>query len=180
MAAVGGAAAAVIVGVAALAGAFSGPGGRPGQSGVKPPSQSSGVSSQRASSSVLGTATARPTPRPSAASPEALCRQLTDDFMHPTPESRAAENTLVQQLSKLAGGQLHIIGYCARQSGAGAHGYDPGVHGGAGGPAAGNQPGGGGFGQQGRRGLAGRNQAVPATGARFLPAGLFRAGRTAQ
>jgi hypothetical protein len=151
MAAASGAAAAVIICVAALAGAFSGPGGQPGRSGLRPSPQSSSASSQRATSSVLGTATARPTPRPSAVSPEALCRKYMDYFMHPEPPtSRPGEDAVVQQLGKLAGGKLQIIGYCARQLGVGAaHRYNTDFRGGAGDPAAGNQPGEGGFGGHG-------------------------------
>jgi hypothetical protein len=41
-----------------------------------------------------------------------------DYFMHPAPPaSRPDENAVVQELGKLAGGQLRIIGYCARQLG---------------------------------------------------------------
>jgi hypothetical protein len=175
MAAASGAAAAVIIGVAALAGVFSGPGGHQGPSGFHPSTQSSSAS-HRATSSVLGTATARPTPRPSAVSPQVLCRQAMD-FMHPyQPGSQAAENAVLQQLRKLAGGEAGIIGYCARQLGMDrAHGDKADFQGGAGDPAAGNQPGGGGFGdhetpRSGREG----------PGARSLSAGSFRAGRTAR
>jgi hypothetical protein len=152
MAAASAAAAAVIVCVAALAGAFSGPSGQQGPSGPRPSPQSSSASSHRVTSSVLGTATARPTPRPSAVSPEVLCRQSMDYFMHPEPlASRPAENAVLQQLGKLAGGQLGIIDYCARQLGVGAaHRYNTDFQGGAGDPAAGNQPGEGGFGEHGR------------------------------
>jgi hypothetical protein len=156
MAAACGGAAAVIIGVAALAGAFSGPGGQPGRSGLRASSPSSTASSKRATSSVLGTATARPTPpppRPSAVSPEALCHQFMDYFMHlEPPASRTKEDTVVQQLSTLAGGRLQVIGYCARQLGMdSAHGHDPGQPGGAGDPAAGDHPGKGGFGEPGAR-----------------------------
>lgn len=173
MAAAGGAAAAVIVGVAALAGAFSGPGGQPGPSGLRTTAQSTSASSHRATSSVLGTATARPTPRPTPVSPQTLCQQARDYVMHP-PANRSAEDAVVQQLSKLAGGQRQIIGYCVRQLGLDrAHGDKAGFQGGAGGPAAGNQPGGGGFGDHGasRSGREG-------SGARSLSAGLLRPGRT--
>jgi hypothetical protein len=162
MAAACGGAAAVIIGVAALAGAFSGPGGQPGRSGLRASSPSSTASSKRAISSVLGTATARPTPptppppplpRPSAVSPEALCHQFMDYFMHPEPPgNRSAEDTALQQLSTLAGGRLQVIGYCARQLGLNAaHGYDTGQPGGAGDPAAGDHHGLGGFGEPGTR-----------------------------
>jgi hypothetical protein len=173
-----GAAAAVIICVAALAGAFSGPGGQQGRSGLRPSPQSSSASSQRATSSVLGTATARPKPRPSAVSPEALCRQFMDYFMHPDPP---AENAVVQQLGKLAGGQLRIIGYCARQvGGAAAHGHSTGFQGGAGDPAAGNQPGEGGFGEPGPPRFGRAGSTFPSAGDRSTSAGPFRVGRTAR
>jgi hypothetical protein len=178
MAAASGAAAAVIIGVAALAGAFSGPSGEPGRSGVPQISQSSGASSQRASSSVLGTATARPAPRPSATSPQALCHQFMDYFMHP-PASRSGEDAVLQQLSKLARGQPRIIGYCARQLGMDrAHGDKAGFQGGAGDPAAGNQPGAGGSGDHHPSRFGRPGSAFPAVRARSLSAGPFRAGRT--
>jgi hypothetical protein len=178
MAAACGAAGAVIICVAALAGAFSGPGGQQGRSGPRPSPQSSSASSQRATSSVLGTATARPTPRPSAVSPEALCRQFMDFFTHPEP---SAEKAVVQQLGKLAGGQLRIMGYCARQfGGEPAHGYNTGFHGGAGDPAAGNPPGGGGFGKPGTPRFGRAGSAFPSVRDRSMSAGPFRGGRTAR
>ena len=174
MAAACGAAAAVIIGVAALAGAFSGPGGAQGRSGLRPSPQLSSASSHRVTSSVLGTATARPTPPPSPVSPQVLCRQAMDDFMHRyQSENQAAENAVLQQLSKLAGGEPGIIGYCARQLGMDrAHGDKADFQGREGDPAAGNQPGGGGFGDHGTPRFGQK------AAARSLSAGSFRAGRT--
>jgi len=41
-------------------------------------------------------------------------------FTHPeSPENRSAETAVVKQLSGLAGGWMRIMGYCARQFGAG-------------------------------------------------------------
>ena len=175
-AAAGGAAAALIIGVAAAAGAFSGPSGHQGPSGSHPSTRSSSAS-QRATSSVLGTATARPAPRPSAVSPQELCHQAMDYFMH--PYQRGAENDVLQQLSKLAGGQPQIFGYCARELGMDrAHGDKAGFQGGAGDPAAGNQPGKGGFGQPGTSRFGRGGPAFPSAGARSLSAGQFRAGQT--
>jgi len=80
----------------------------------------------------------------------------------------------MQQLSKLAGGQSRIVGYCVRRLGLDrAHGDKAGFQGGPGDPAAGNQPGGGGFGDHGASwsGRAG-------SGARSLSGGPLRAGRT--
>jgi len=153
MAAACGGAAAVIIGVAAFAGAFSGPGEQPGRSGLRPSLPSSSASSQRATTSVLGTATARPTPRPSPVNPDALCHQFMDSFMRPEPPgNQSTEDAVVQQLSKLAGGRLQVVEYCARELGRdSAHGHDPRLPGGAGAPAAGDQPGRGGFGGPGAR-----------------------------
>jgi len=176
-----GAAAAAIICVAALAGAFSGPGGQQGRSGQRPSPQASGTGGHRVTSSVLGTATARPTPSPSAVSPEALCRQYMDFFTHPeSPASWTAEKAVVQQLSGLAGGWPRIIGYCAGQFGAVAHGSNPGFQGGARAPGAGYPQGRGGLGGAGAPRLGRAGQAFPAAGARSLSAGLLRAGRTAR
>jgi hypothetical protein len=151
MAAASGGAAAVIIGVAALAGAFSGPGGQPGQSELRPSLPPSSASSQRATTSVLGTATAPPAPRPSPVNPDALCHQFMDSFIHP-PANRSTEDAVVQQLSKLAGGRLPVIDYCVRELGLdSAHGHGTGLPGGSGHPAAGDQPGKGGFGEPGAR-----------------------------
>jgi hypothetical protein len=128
VAAASGAAAAVIIGVAALAGAFSGPGGQPGPSALKASPTASDTSSHHPTSSVLGTATARPTPPAPTVSPRSLCHQYMDFFVH--PEQPAAEHAVIQQLGQLAGGEKGIFGYCARQLGAGARGYNPGFQGG--------------------------------------------------
>jgi hypothetical protein len=160
MAAACGSAAAVIVCVVALAGGFSGPSGQQGRSGPRPSPQASSASSHRVTSSVLGTATARPTPRPSVLSPGELCHQYMGYFTHPAPAAnRSAENAVVKQLSKLAGGQPQIFGYCARQLGA-AHGHDPGFQGGAGDPAGGNPAGHDGFGEHGTARLGGSGSAI--------------------
>lgn len=178
MAAACGAAAAVIVGVAALAGAFSGPGGQQGRSGLRLVPRSSSASSQRATTSVLGTAPAPPTPRPSPPSPEALCHQFMGYLMHP-PSSRSTEDAVLQQLSKLAGGQQQVIGYCTRQLGMDrAHGDKASFQGGPGDTAAGNQPGQGGFGEPGTSRFGRGGSAVPSAGARSLSPGQFSAGRT--
>jgi hypothetical protein len=146
-----GGAAAVIIGVAALAGAFSGPGGQPGRPGLPLSAPSSSASSQRATTSVLGTATAPPTPRPTPANPKALCQQFMGYFMHP-PANRSTEDAVVQQLSKLADGRQRVIYYCVKELGLDStHRHDPGLPGGAGDPAAGDQPGKGGFGEPGAR-----------------------------
>jgi len=128
MAAACGAAAAAIVCVLALAGAFSGPSGQ-GQPGKRPSLQAS-ASSQRATPSLLGSATAGPTP--SAVSPEQLCHQYMNFFTHPESYGNwTAEKGVVQQLSKLAGGHMRINGYCDGQSGARTHGHHPDFQGGA-------------------------------------------------
>jgi hypothetical protein len=173
------AAAAVIICVATLAGAFSGPSGQPGPSGQSSSPQASDTSSHHATSSVLGTATARPTPRPSAVSPQSLCRQYKDFFTHPErPGNRPAEDAVLKQLSKLAGGELRIIGYCARQLGEG-HGYGSRFPGGAGDPG-GDPSGHGGFGEPGTSRFDRAGSALPAADARSMSAGPFKAGRTAR
>jgi hypothetical protein len=101
-----------------------------------------------------------------------------DYYLHP-PANRSAEDAVVQQLSKLANGQPRIIGYCLKQLGMDrAHGDKAGFQGGAGDPAAGNQPGDGGSGDHGtsRSGRAG--PAFPDARTRSLSAGSFRAGQT--
>ena len=168
MAAACGAAAAVIIGVAALAGAFSGPSGQPGQSGQHQTSQASGTSSHRATSSVLGTATAPPTPRPSATSPATLCNQYMDFLKHPGQHANrtAEEDAVVQQLTKLANGKMRIFGYCIRQLGMGEwHGYDTRFPGGEGDPGGGDPSGRGGSGEP---------------GAKSTSAGPLKAGQTAR
>ena len=137
-----GAAAAVIVGVAALAGAFSGPAGQQAPAGHQTV-QASDTSSRRPMSSVLGTATTRPTPRPSGsghtASPKALCYEYMKFFMRPeSPAGWSREAALGKQLSTLAGGRAQVMSYCARQLGAGSH---PDFRYGQGAPVPGGQPG---------------------------------------
>lgn len=120
------AAAAVIVGVAALAGAFSGPGGRPWPAGphssaTAPVAEPSG----RPTSPVLegGAArepTVRPTPTPSgqpagagagaAPAPEELCVQYF-------ASGEAPGYSVIQQLTELAGGAWNISHYCDEQLG---------------------------------------------------------------
>jgi hypothetical protein len=181
MAAACGTAAAVITGVVALAGGFSGPSGHQGQPGQPPSASASSASSHRAISSVLGTATARPTPTPSAVSPQALCRQFMDFLTHPEPRTNwPAENAVVQQLAKLSGGQLRIIEYCVGQLGAGGHGHDPAFQGGPGAPGGGHPQGRDGFGGPGAPRVGGAESAFSSGGARLGSAGPFRAGRTAR
>jgi hypothetical protein len=176
MTAVGGAAAAVIVCVAALAGAFSGPAGQQARSGHPSSTQSTSTSSKRPTSSVLGTATAHPTPRPSgsgqASSPEALCHQYMEFFTHPA--SRSTETTVVKQLSDLAGGWMRITGYCAKQLGA------EDFPGGSGAPDSGHQSGHGGHGDSGGPRTDRAGSAYPLPGARSRPAGEIRTARTAR
>jgi hypothetical protein len=159
MAAVGGAAAAVIVGVAALAGTFSGPSGHQGPAGQLPGATQpiTDSSSTRATTPVLdeGGASTVPTPKPSAtaASPSALCRQYMEFLTHPgSSANRQAENAVFQQLSMLAGGPLRIGVYCATQFGRVPSGSGPGHqgglgnYGGVGSPLPGMPPGRSGFG----------------------------------
>jgi hypothetical protein len=185
MAAASGAAAAVIVCVAALAGAFSGPPGPQARPGPQSSPQAASTSSKRPTSSVLGTATAHPTPRPSgsaqAASPAALCRQYMGFFTHPeSPADWSAQNAVVKQLSGLAGGRTRIMGYCARQTGARTSWPNPGFHGGPGAPVPGNQPGRDGGGEPAMPRLGRAGPAVPGVRARSLSATPVRAGRTAR
>jgi hypothetical protein len=127
----GGAAAVVIVGGIALAGVFSAGNGHPGLLG-----RSSGATSAAPQTSrpgpngVEGTAskepTASPTPSHSAGrqsssggnaapGPSELCRQYLESFARPGSRSDwAAERGDLQQLSNLAGGQWHVLGYCMR------------------------------------------------------------------
>lgn len=176
MTAVGGAAAAVIVGVAALAGAFSGPAGQQARPGHPSSPQPASTSSKRPTSSVLGTATARPAPRPSgsgqASSPGALCQQYIGFFTHPANWS--TEYAVVKQLSGLAGGWMRITGYCAKQFGA------EGFPGGSGAPDSGYQQGYGGHGDSDGPGTDRAGSAYPLPGARSLPAGEIRTARTAR
>jgi hypothetical protein len=129
--AAGGAAAVVIVGGIALAGVFSAGHEHPGLLG-----RSSGATSAAPQTShpgpngVEGTAskepTASPTPSHSAGQqsssganaapgPSELCRQYLESFGHQGSRSDlAAEQGDLQQLSKLAGGPWHVLGYCMR------------------------------------------------------------------
>jgi hypothetical protein len=129
--AAGGAAAVVIVGGIALAGVFSAGNGHPGLLG-----RSSGATraapqtSRPGLNGVEGTAskepTASPTPSHSAGQqsssganaapgPSELCRQYLESFARPGSRSdQAAERGDLQQLSNLAGGQWHVLGYCMR------------------------------------------------------------------
>jgi hypothetical protein len=176
-----GAAAAVIVFVAGLAGAFSGPGGQQAGPGHQPSVQASGTSSKHPTSSVLGTATAHPVPRPSTVNPEALCRQYMEFFTRPESSSDwSAEKARGEQLSSLAGGRMRIMGYCARHSGTGASGGSQGYQGGAGGPGSGSQPGRGGHGEPVIPRLGRARSALPQAGTRPSPAGPVRTGRTAR
>ena len=146
MSAVCGVAAAVIVGVMALAGTFSGPGGQQARTGQRPSVQATDTSTKRPTSSLLGTATARPTPRPSgsgqAASPETLCRQYMEFlFMRPIPAAGSPKSSVYQQLSRLAGGgSMRIALYCAGHFRAAGAGFNPGHQGGPGDFGAGNLP----------------------------------------
>ena len=93
--------------------------------------------------------------RKGAPGPSELCRQFLESFAHPGSRSDwAAERDDLQQLSSLAGGARHILGYCTQlqpwamtqdQSGAdpgglGFPGDSPGSAG-AGGPAGQGGPG---------------------------------------
>ena len=121
MAAACGAAAAVIVASAALAGGFSGAGRAAGTVGQRPSPRRRSASSQRGTSSVLGDGD-RPPDAP------ALRGQPGSTLVPPVhgrtsrtqsrPASWSAENAVVQQLSKLAGGRADhgtAFGYCAGQ-----------------------------------------------------------------
>ena len=169
MSAACGVAAAVIVGVMALAGTFSGPGGQQGRTGQRPSVQATGTSSKHPTSSLLGTATARPTPRPSgssqAASPETLCHQYMEFlFMRPVPAAGSPESSVYQQLSRLAGdGPMRIAFYCAGLSRQSEPGSSPGGRGRPGEPAV---P---------RADRAGPG--APQAGARSLRTGSSRAGQ---
>jgi len=127
--AVGGAAAVVIVGGVALAGGFSGVGGQQGLLGHNAGATSAAPQTSIAGSNgVEGTAAKEPTASPSpsrtagqqsaggsgaTSGPSALCRQYLEFFEHSKSQSdRAAENGDFQQLSQLAGGPWHVIGYC--------------------------------------------------------------------
>ena len=129
--AAGGAAAVVIVGGIALAGVFSAGNGHPGVLGRSSGAASAATQTSRPGpNGVEGTAskepTASPTPSHSAGQqsssganaapgPSELCRQYLESFAHQGSRSdRAAERVNLQQLSNLAGGPWHILGYCMR------------------------------------------------------------------
>ena len=120
-----GAAAVVVVGGVAVAGVFSSGGGHPGQLG-----HSAGATSATTSAShpvpngLDGSATKEPTAHPtpshsagqqSADGPDAaaLCRQYLAFLTHPESSSDwTNEAGTIHQLSELAGGSRHIVGYC--------------------------------------------------------------------
>ncbi|MGH3212303.1 MAG: hypothetical protein ACRDNO_31515 [Trebonia sp.] len=127
----GGAAAVVIVGGVALAGVFSGGNGHPGVLGSSSGATSAAPgTSNPGSNGVEGSASKEPTasPTPShsvgqqsssgantAPGPSELCRQFLESFAHPGSRSdRAAERDDLQQLTNLAGGAGHILGYCSQ------------------------------------------------------------------
>ena len=181
MAAACGAAAAVIVGVAALAGAFSGPSGQQGRSGPRSSPQSSSTSSQRATSSVLGTATARPTPRPSGpvGEPGSAVPSVHGLLHAPEPPAnRSAENAVVQQLEQA--GRRAVADHRLLRQAAWRRGAGNGFQGGAGDPGAGNQPGEGGHGEHGTAAVWPDGIGLPCPAPGPCPAGPVRAGRTAR
>jgi hypothetical protein len=127
--AVGGVAAVVIVGGSALAGVFSGGIGHPGLLGGSSGAASAAPQTSPAGSNeVEGTASTEPTASPTtsnsagqqssgganaAPGPSELCRQYLDFFTHPGSSAGAAAGSAnFQQLSNLAGGARHILGYC--------------------------------------------------------------------
>jgi hypothetical protein len=177
----GSAAAAVVIGAAALAGAFSGPGGQQGSAGYRATAQAAAdTSSGHATSPVLegggsSVSAARPThradtPQPAAGygtagSPQELCRQYVNFFTHPKQSANwSAENAVIQQLSKLAGGPMRINGYCARQFQATGPGTDPNRQGGAGAPGSAPQPGPGRFAEPAMPGAGRAGAGAPFSG----------------
>jgi hypothetical protein len=172
MAVVGSAAAAVIIGAAALAGAFSGPGGHQGPAGPSSAQAAADTSNGHATSPVLeggghSVPPARPTHRPdtsqpTAASPQELCRQYVNFRMHPGPPANwPAENATIQRLSSLAGGPLRINGYCAERLGAAGPGPGPDHQGGAEAPGSGSQPGPGRFAEPATQNLSRAGAGAP-------------------
>jgi hypothetical protein len=120
-----GAAAVVVVGGVALAGVFSSAGGHPGQPGHSADATSATTSASHPVSNGLdGSATKEPTAHPtpsnypggqSADGPDAaaLCRQYLAFLTHPESASDwANERGTIRQLSELADGSRHIVGYC--------------------------------------------------------------------
>jgi uncharacterized membrane protein YgcG len=115
----------VVVGGVALAGVFPSAGGHPGQPGRSAGATSATTSASHPVSNGLdGSATKEPTARPtpskspgqqSADGPDAavLCRQYLAFLMHPESSSDwANEGGTIHQLTELAGGSRHIVGYC--------------------------------------------------------------------
>jgi hypothetical protein len=125
LAGVAGAAAVVVVGGFALAGGFSGAGGHPGQPGHSAGATSATTpASHPVSNGLDGSATKEPTAHPtpshspggqSADGPDAaaLCRQYLAFLRHPESSSDwANEGSTIRQLSELANGSRHVVGYC--------------------------------------------------------------------
>ncbi len=129
--AAGGAAAVVIVGGIAFAGVFSPGNGPPGVLGSSSGATSAAPpTSRQGPNGVEGTASKEPTvsPTPSHSAgqqsssganavpgPSELCRQYLESFGRQGSRSdRAEERSDLQQLSKLAGGPWHVLGYCMR------------------------------------------------------------------
>ncbi|HEX9042068.1 MAG TPA: hypothetical protein VF838_13730 [Trebonia sp.] len=164
-----GAAAAVIVCVVALAGAFSGSSGQQGRPGQRPSLQATDTSSKRPASSVLGTATAHPVPSTSTDSPAELCRKYMDFFTdQEAPADWSGEKAIGQQLSSLAGGWTRIVDYCAGQLGAGASRSNPDFRDRAGASDPGSQAGRGDPGASAWPRVGRARLATPQPGARSL------------
>ena len=121
---------ALIVGVAALAGAFSGSGGQGGQAENSASANPSASASGSPRPQVLGEGASKEpitNPTPSAngahsagssssagAERNELCRQYFEFFIHPfAPGSRSSEDAIFKELSELAGSPAGIFGYCA-------------------------------------------------------------------
>lgn len=119
---IGVAAAAAIVMIIALGGILPSPGKSPGHtsspSAAQPLVGSSGSQNVAAKSAapVRPSPSHRPATHPATAqSPQgrALCRTWFADFGHPQPHSKwAAEWSLFNRISKLAGGSWNVFGYC--------------------------------------------------------------------
>jgi len=153
MALAGTAAAAVVaVGVMALAGAFSGPGGHQEPPGhpAAPAAESSGRSTSQVFGAGAKDKTASPAPSasttPEAAGPAELCSQYFAFIARPgRPSGWAAEDYIVRRLTGLAGSVWNINAYCYAQLGEpdpAPPGSFPGSPGGGPGyPGHGNPPG---------------------------------------
>ena len=116
----------VIVGGIALAGTFSGGGEHPGPlAGSSSATSAAPQTSSAGSHGLDGSATNEPTAQPTtshsadgqssgaASGPSELCRQYLEFIARPESRSDlAAESGNFQQLSNLAGGAWHILGYC--------------------------------------------------------------------